>query len=345
MANVRSAFPVGNDVGVKFARVDDNQNVRVDVWGIKAGNALYAANLILPHNAPEGAVWMIGSVINSTRKPIWSYKDDARVAAGFDGRAFPYAFDGLSYIVYLTKTADPQVAYVVPLLQILEQKEPQEPIDETIALKVAVAADLNLTPKFSFAEAAWNQILAAEALEANKAAEQAAYQQRADARLAKIGSILARPLVTVPVSGRSISAIPVTGDEWKMLPNRTVVVQGDIDVNETFEAKETFTVVKSAGKAPSRQSVIKVGEAALQVAASKKVELPKPISEKLVRIKGRGFQVPTFGRIEDLQALRAAGLNGGAYRGIQKPAGVFELFEVHHDGLKQVGASDFMVMK
>ncbi len=339
----RSTFTVGSDVEVRFKGAADNAKCAVDQWAIKLGGKFFLANLILPHAAPDGARWLFGSLATSAGDPVWSYRDDKRVLAGFDGHVFTVVEGEATYLVYATKGKVLRVVHTVPLIDILQQHEVETSLDVSIRRKQKVAEQLGCEPELTPAESVVVHYLAAQARAEEEARRRADAEAREAARQAKVEAILARKHVRVYAGGKSVEAIWVVEGEWQMLPPRTEVILGEIRDDKKFYPMETFTVFKDfkkRGSAPEKSRIAVVGHEPTPAAATR---LPEPTASRVVMLDGKPFAVPSFARVDDIQAHRAAGLNSGVLRGVVEEGG-FTLFRVRKDGLEQVAAGTFTVI-
>ncbi len=340
---IRSKFDVGSDVQVAFKGYADNQNCAVDQWAIKVGTEMFLANLIKPHTAPEGARWLFGSAATLKGAAVWGYKDDVRVRAGFEGHVFVVVHDGETWLVYATKGKYPEVVHVCKLRDILMNRVSEESLMVNITRKRAVANVLNFDVRSTANELIVLKFMADKEREDELAIRTAAAEAREETRKAKVDSILARKNLRVFAAGRFVEAIWVVEGEWQMLPLKTQVILGEMQ-GELFFPKETFTVFKDfkRGSEPKKAHVFAVGiEPSVKKTAA--VTLPQPVSTKIVMFEGQPFEIPTFAKVDDLQAHRAAGLNSGVLRGVQTSSGI-NLFRVRVSGLEQVTASSFQVI-
>lgn len=345
MTNTRSDFFVGADLEVRFKGEADNDKCLVDQWAIKlAEGKFFLANLIMPLGAPEGARWLLGSIAAAPAgTPVWAYRDDKRVQAGFEGHVFSTVLDGETFLVYATKGRLPEVVHTVPLRDILARHEVEVSLDVRLARKRAIANELG----FGVAYTATESVLVKHFAERDRLAEAERLAQEAEARQAarqaKVDEILARKHLRVYAGGRHVEAIWVVDGEWQMLPPKTKVILGVIEDGKFF-AKETFTVYKGTkrGSAPEKSFVASVGlEPATTTSAA--TRLPEPIATKVVILEGTPFEVPSFAKVEDLQAHRLAGLNSGAVRGVLTGNGL-ALYRVRKDGIEAVKADAFTVI-
>ncbi len=339
----RSDLKVGADLKVAFKGYADNSKCAVDQWAIKVGEEFFLANLIKPHTAPDYALWLFGSVATPNGKPVWGYKDDVRVMAGFTGHVFCGVHDGESCLVFATAGKQPKVVHVVPLLHILDQHEVEESLLVTITRKRAVATALNYEVQSTASESLLITYFAEQERIAEQKRREAEAAAKAEAKKAKVEAILARKHIRVYSSGRFFEAIYVYEGEWQMLPPRTQVILGEDGDDGLFHPKETFTVFKDTkrGAEPKKSFIFIVGIE--NEARSMTAELPKPVTTKVVFLDGQPFEVPTFGKTEDLQAHRAAGLNSGVLRGVMTTNGI-TLFRVRASGLEQVAGGSFQVI-
>lgn len=340
----RSTFVVGSDLQVAFKGQEDNQKCAVDQWAIKFAGKYFLANLILPHAAPEGALWLLGSIAEYRSSPVWGFKDDKRVKAGFQGRAFPLVMNELTYLVYTTQGAKPRVAHVVPLREILAQHEIEQSLDVALARKREAANLLGYDVDYTTAEAAWNKYQAEQARAEDEARRAEEEERREAERQVKVRAILARKPHRVFAGGQWVEEIPVLEGEWQMLPPKTKVVLVKKREDGLYDAIETFTVFKDfqkKGSEPQKSYVKPVGEA--PTASLSAPALPAPVAQKIVIFEGKPFEVPTFGKREDVEAHRKAGLNSGSLRGVITTGGI-DLFRVRKDGLEQVAAEAYKLI-
>ncbi len=340
----RSDFFVGVDLEVRFKGAADNPKCLVDQWAIKLDGKFYLANLILPVAAPEGARWLIGSIAAAPAgTPVWGYRDDKRVQNGFQGHIFSVALGAETFLVYATKGRSPEVVHVVPLTEILLQHETEVALDVRLALKRQVADLLG----YGVAYTATEEILVKHFAERERRAEVECRAREAEARQAarqlKVDEILARKHLRVYAGGKFVEAIYVVDGEWQMLPPRTKVILGVMQDGKFFP-KEAFTVFKGTkrGSAPEKSFVASVGlESSVTDSAASR--LPEPVATKVVILDGAPYEVPSFEKIEDLQAHRLAGLNSGSLRGVLH-GNELALYRVRKDGIEQVKADAFMVL-
>ncbi|MCA9361638.1 hypothetical protein KC845_03735 [Candidatus Kaiserbacteria bacterium] len=335
----RSTFPAGNDIEVRFSRHDDNQHVAVDVWAIKVGEKFFTANLICPYSAPEGALWLIGSIARPNGDHVWGFRDDMRVQAGFTGLIYLVDFENTTCLVFQSKGAEPKVVHAVPLVDLLLEQGPQRPLTEVIARKCGVANLLKLGVHYTSTEQIVMKHLAEQRRQAEEAEREAERQRKLAERKAKIDAMLAREQLTVAANGRQITAIWVVDDEWKILPPKTIVIAGSFHDDGKFYPEETFQVFKERGKEAQKRHPAAVGTD--RRLASSAQGLPAPTTTKVVMIDGNPFEVPTFASCDDLERHRTAGLNSGALRGVES-SGKFQLFRVTSDKLAPVNAFELL---
>ena len=335
----RSTFPAGNDIAVRFARNDDNQHVAVDVWAIKVGEEYFTVNLIRSYTAPEDARWLIGSIARPNGDHVWGFRDDTRVQAGFSGFVYPVDHEGTTCLVFQSKGAEPKVVHVVPLVDLLQKQEPQRPLTEVIDWKRGVANQLSLDVQYTPNEQLVVKHLAEQRRQAAAAEREAQWQRKLAERKAKIDEMLAREQLTVVSNGRQITAIWVVGDEWKVLPPKTIVIAGSFHDDDKFYPEETFQVFKERGKEAQKRHRATVGiDRSL---ASSGEELPEPTATKVVMLDGTPYEVPTFASRDDLERHRTAGLNSGVLRGVEH-GGKFQLYRVTSDKLASVDTFELL---
>lgn len=344
MSNInkpRSNFSAGNGISVRFCGEDDNNNASVDVWAMKVSEKFFTVNLILPNGAPEGARWLIGSIALSRKsgdESVWSFKDDERIKAGFHGLTYTVNHEDTTCLVFQTIGMEPKVAFVVPLLDLLQPQEPQRPMPEVIARKRAVAVNLGLGVQYTPTEELLMKHLAQKAKEEEEKRIAKIRKEKEEKRQELISGMLSRRQVTVIANGRQVTAIWVINDEWKILPPKTQVVWGEIGEDGKFYAREVFQVFKERGKEAQKRHRAEVGTGKL---LAKATALPEPTSVKVVIVGDVPFEVPTFAVRDELELHQQAGLNSGVLRGVEE-GGKFSLFRVSKDKLTPV--TDFQVL-
>lgn len=319
----RSPFPTGKDLVARFVWYEDNQNVAVDVWALKDGEKYFTVNLICPHKAPDDARWLIGSIQKPDGLPVWGYKDDPRVQAGFFGLVYPLEVDDVTYLVFQTK-GEPHVAHAIPLRDLLLPQEPQRPLTEQMTQKCQVAAVLELPVRWTASELVVIKHQAEQRRQAAEAEREQKLQQKRAERQAKVDAIMARQQLTVVSNGRQVTAIWVVDDEWKILPPKTTVIAGYFGGDDKFYPEETFQVFKKKGQEATKRFQASVDRSTQKTAS----QLPTPSATKVVLLDGQPYEVPTFKATDELRQHQAAGLNSGALRGVEEAPGQFQLFQV-----------------
>jgi hypothetical protein len=322
----RYVFPAGNDIKVSFKHQDDNEKVMVDVWKIDFKGDYFTANLILPQNAPAESDWLLGSIQRPDSTPVWSYKEDSKVRSGFFGRITLTQLEDITYAVYLTKGREPKVVFVVPITDLLQAQAPQRSLEQTLKRKRMVADSLGREVVFTKSERVFIDHQSRKYQEDREIEREQKRQQKIAERQRKIDAILARKKITVPSQGIHIEAIPVTGDEWKILPH-ILVVHGTTDQSGQFFPKEIFKVSRQPGKGAVKTARRPVTESVER--------LPSPVKTVVVMVDEEPYEVEVFASQDDLDCHRRAGLNSGALRGVEE-ADQFQLFRVTKQSLVPV---------
>lgn len=147
----RSAFAGAIDISASFDRRNDNKHCLVDTYDLTIAGVDHSMNLILPHAAPPDARWLIGSVTPCVGRGGWAFKEDSRVLAGFHGIAFPHAFEGTTYVLYVANKF--RLVHVVPIVHLLQRPEPTLNTEESARVKRAISSTFGFAPQYSEAEA------------------------------------------------------------------------------------------------------------------------------------------------------------------------------------------------
>lgn len=147
----RSALAGAIDISATFDRRNDNKHCLVDTYDLTVAGVAYSMNLILPHAAPPSARWLIGSVTPCVGRGGWIFKEDSRVLAGFQGIAFPHAFEGTTYVLYVANKF--RLVHVVPLVHLLQRPEQALTTEESARVKRAISPTFGFAPQYSEAEA------------------------------------------------------------------------------------------------------------------------------------------------------------------------------------------------
>ncbi len=136
---------VAADVRLAFAKQDDNNTFQVDTWGVRVETSreVFSMNILGYYDPKPGSVPMFGSA-KSAKGPVWGFKDDVRVKAGFTGQAVIMPHSGTTYVVFRSKGAKAAVHHVVPLVDLLTQSKTDMTPAESGRIKVAIAKALGI---------------------------------------------------------------------------------------------------------------------------------------------------------------------------------------------------------
>lgn len=141
----RFDLAVAADVRVVFAKRDDNNTFQVDTWGVRVEDTgeVFSMNILGYYDPKPGSVPMFGSA-KSAKGPVWGFKDDVRVKAGFTGQAVIMPHSGTTYVVFRSKGSKAAVHHVVSLCDLLMQQSPSMTPAESGRIKVAIAKALGI---------------------------------------------------------------------------------------------------------------------------------------------------------------------------------------------------------
>ncbi len=346
----RFSFP-----GLSFVCCADTPTEEVDVGHYSIANVLLCVELYRLTRSPDKRFWVRAVFDAETGHKLW------RPSAQVRGQLFDVSGQPAVVVLSLQKTEAGEIVDIMPLSDLATRK--QLDLADQLKLKKQAAALLGLpfalTADEVFEEERQAEEKRLEILreaEAQAAALSQAREERlacarevgADKYLAKrdtIATILKRPQLRVGVrDGISCSGIPVTQDEWPMLPNGTPVVlvkSFDATTGASREPSEYFLVAKSGGGRPSKlrpRLVISYKEN-----GGRKVDMykpPKPVAKITTVVVQDGDMERTvivFETMDDIRQAQQGGLNNHTLvarrQGSSAKEGKVEVFRIDSSGI------------
>ncbi len=215
-------------------------------------------------------------------------------------------------------------------------------IEELLPIKLAVAESLNLG--FTPSKEEWVLKLKLEQTtrEAGEKARDEERKRAQDARelaarqhAEKVANIESRPKVHAFTRDglKHYLGTPVYNDEeWKCLGDGRYCI-----LMEGTEPIEAFIVSKQHAKVKKTRIVSVVGKKPDQTTTAMETG-PQAIGQRVVEIRGEKRPIIIFSSMDDIRALRAAGLNSGTWVGMHKEnATKIDVFAMNHGGITTVG--------
>jgi hypothetical protein len=116
VAKQRSEFPTGDDCRAFFLKYQDNRNADVDVWQIEMRGKTFLILLMCLKKRIKSR-FVFGTIFDSDKKPIWTFREDKRVKQGFRGDLYTKVIGNTTYVIFDNFGT---IKFRIPLAEILQ---------------------------------------------------------------------------------------------------------------------------------------------------------------------------------------------------------------------------------
>lgn len=137
----RSTFPHGNDCELRFLRRADNQKAYIDVWEIQVRGEVFILQMMQLKR--RGSPWVFGS-FSLNDQPVWNFRGDVRVKAGFRGNVYTQVWDEKTYVIFENYG---KLVHIVPFVAFLHDPTTQAVDDAALLSQMAEASGLSVPGK------------------------------------------------------------------------------------------------------------------------------------------------------------------------------------------------------
>ena len=317
---------------------------------IREGDVFYGMELIRPEWFPDDVPFMaVGLSRPRDRTVVWKKKPNDKgcvhIAAAAHGRvviacvekgkggSLRYVLDPVA-LLSGEESSPSEIAYLKrEVVRWLGKEEEHVLCDAEKALARSYEAEHNLKETAGHVQA-----------EEEKQARRA---EKAARHKARVAALKDRGQVTAYTGdSRKVCGVPVVDEEWQVLPHGTkVVLVGSYSESsgEAGQFLEAFAVCKRNGGNPKKERVVKglKREIPSYSGSEDTFSLPEPEGRiSVLNERDKKVPVKVFGTVDDIRAVREAGLHLGSYvtaKDKLNPDGRYEVYRLVQGKTETIG--------